>query len=121
MRKVNYVLLNAASNVNQTSGKIDTNQMVSISALANFTNGDEAGSVKWQASNDPCPDSIQPNTFTPTNWADVPNQSATITAGGSALLTITQCSYRWLRIVWTHTSGGAANKVVNVSIMGLSV
>jgi hypothetical protein len=121
MRKVNANIINARSDQSITSDKIDTNQVVSISFLANFTNGDEAGTIKIQASNDPCPDQYQPATFTPTNWCDVPNATATITSGSSALITIAQCTYRWLRVVYTLSGGGAAGKVINVNYMGLSV
>lgn len=121
MKKVNSTILSAASNASQTSSKIDSNQFVSVSFLINFTSGDEAGTVKVQASNDPNPDQYQPDTFTPSNWCDVPSQSAAITAGASALLTIANSSYRWLRVVYTRSGGGAADKVINVNMMALSV
>lgn len=121
MRKVNVNIISAPSNASITSGKIDANQLVSVSFLANFTNGDEAGTVKIQGSNDMNVDQYQPGTDTPINWCDIPTQSAAITAGASALLTINQCCYRWLRVVYTRTSGGAANKVINVNMFALSV
>ncbi len=104
MRNVNYNVLSAADNVNTTGGKVDSNQLVSASFHAYFGDANAAGTFKLQASNDPSTVRNLPADFTPTNWVDIPNQSAVIVAGASALLTITASAYRWLRAVYTNTA-----------------
>ncbi len=104
MRNINVSILAAADNASQTGGKVDSNQLVSASFHAYFGDIHAAGNFKIQASNDVSIIRNLPSEFTPTNWVDVPTQTATITAGSSALLTIANCAYRWLRAVYTNTA-----------------
>lgn len=100
---------------NATSSKIDTGQWLSASFQASFgADGAAAGTLKVQASNDPCPYGNQAKNFTPTNWTDVSGATATVTAGGSVLIPLTTVNYRWLRLVWTPT-GGAGTLTVNAN------
>lgn len=107
MRNVNKTVLSAADNQTTNGDQIDANQLVSASFQAYFGDTNAAGTLKLQASNDLYQDRYQASNFTVTNWVDIPNQVATITTGTSALLTIAQSSYRWLRAVFTATGTGA--------------
>lgn len=50
----------------------------------------------------------------PTNWSDVTSSSQAISGTpGKILYDVTECSYRWVRLVYTHTSGSAT---LNVTI-----
>ena|SRR5579859_5342950 len=114
MRKVNCAALAAVDTSSQNGAQLDTNQWVSASFHAVFGDSTAAGTVKLQASNDIFLDQYQPGNFTVTNWVDLPNQSATITSGAPAILTVAQCAYRWMRVVYTSTSGGSSTVTVNV-------
>lgn len=113
MRFVNCIALSAVDTASINGPKLDTNQWVSASFHAYFGDVTAVGTVKLQASNDEYSTGYAPDTFTPSNWVDIPSQSAAITAGVSALLTINQTAYRWIRVVYTHTSGGSSTVVVN--------
>lgn len=122
MKKVNVNVLLAASNASANGVQIDSNQLVSASFQAFFGNGDEAGTFKVQASNDIDTTASYINgDFVVTNWTDIPSQTASISSGATALLTVTVCSYRWMRVVYTRSGGGAANKNTTVNMFALSV
>lgn len=108
MRNVNCNVLSASDHLSTNGHTIDSNQLVSASFHVYFGDATAAGTFKLQASNDPFNDRpmFPPSGFEPTNWVDVPNQTASITAGASALLTIANCAYRWLRAVYLDTAAG---------------
>lgn len=111
MRYLNCNILSAADGDNRTGGKVDSNQLISASFHVYFGDALAAGTVKIQASNDEYTAQYLPSEFTPTNWVDIPNQSAVITVGGSVLLTIAQMSYRWIRAIYSNT-GFAAKRAI---------
>lgn len=121
MRNLNLTILSADDSVSQTSSLIDANQLIAISFHAFFGDASANGTVKVQASNDICNDRpmAQPSNFTPTNWVDIPNASATVASGASALITIPQCCYRWLQAVWTNSSGGSTKITVNIDALSI--
>lgn len=103
MRNLGETLISSASS--STSNAVDANQLVSASVQSSFSDTSAAGSVKLQASNDPAVGNR--GNFVPTNWTDIPNTSSTITSGGSALVTIANMAYGYIRAVWTNTVLGA--------------
>ena len=121
MKKVNKNIISAADTSTTVSAAIDTNQWVSASFAASFGGDTQAtGTFKLQASNDPAPegyDAIQSG-FTPTNWVDVPTQSASVTTGTSALLTISNMCYRWLRASFTPTAAAVQTVTVSADVAG---
>lgn len=119
MRNVCVNVLSQNDTGSHTGSKIDANQLISASFHTYFGDASANGTVKIQASNDPCPYGNLALDFTPTNWVDIPNASATITLGSSALITIAQMSYRWLRVVYTRSSGGSTT--INVDMDALSI
>ncbi len=106
MRNVNCNVLSAADNQSTAGDQIDSNQLVSASFQAVFGDSQAAGAFFLQASNDICNDRYQAQNFVVTNWVNIPNQSANITGGSSAILTIANMTYRWIRAVYTSTATG---------------
>lgn len=102
MRNVTTNVISAADNQNTNGTAINSNQLVSASFQAVFGDTQAAGTFKLQASNDY---ELSPS-FSPANWTDIPNQSASITSGGSALLTIGSMAYQWIRATYTSTATG---------------
>lgn len=119
MRNVNCNILSAVDTATQTGGKVDSNQLVSASFAVYFGDATADGTVKIQASNDVNNDRYQAAAFTPVNWVDIPNASASITSGSSAIITIANMSYRWIRAVYTRNSGGSTT--INVLMNALGV
>jgi len=121
MRYVNANILSAADNASQNGSAIDANQLISASFMAYFGDAGANGTLKIQASNDPynAKYNYPEGSFTPTNWVDIPNASASISSGGSAIITITGMCYRWIRAVYTRSSGGSST--INVNMDALSI
>ncbi len=119
MRKTNFTYFTGSDHSNQTGAAIDTNQTVSMSFQAFFGDTNAGGTFKLQASNDPKPGYTPgANPPVPTNWTDIPNQSATITSGASALLTIAQCAYAWVRATYTSTATGIQTIATRADVSG---
>jgi hypothetical protein len=98
---------------NLTSIVVDANQLLSISAQAIAT-GTIAGTLKMQVSNDLVTTPATP----PTNWTDVSGVSVAISGAGTALIPKTDLTYRWIRFVYTATSG-TGNLTVNIDALSL--
>ena len=67
--------------------------------------GAATGSIKMQASNDFAV-GLPREQFQPTNWNDV-GSSVSVTAAGSYLIPEIECSYEYIRLVYTSTTLGA--------------
>lgn len=106
MRNVNTNCLTSTINQSVTGNTLDTNQWVAASFHAYFSTAMAAGTLKLQASNDINTTQYNTQGFQPTNWVDIPNQSATITSGTSAILTVANSAYRWLRAIYTTSAAG---------------
>lgn len=119
MRNLQYAILPTTANLNSVnSSKCDANQLVSASFHVIFSGSDAAGTLTIQASNDPTGEGNTAANFTPTNWVDIPSASCTPTVAGSFLITIAQLTYRWVRVVWTRTSG-TGTVTVNMNALGI--
>lgn len=122
MKYVNSTVVTAHSDVSSFNGsKIDSSQLFQASFQAFFSTVTFGGTVKIQASNDPCADGMAPSSFSPTHWSDVPNATVTVTAGsaGTHIIAKFDTSYRWLRVVVTQTTPG--DGLVTVNMFGVSV
>jgi hypothetical protein len=119
MKYVNCNVLSASDASSQDGIVIESSQLFSASFQAYFGDDTAAGTVQIQASNDEFNAFYQPSVFTPTNWTNIPNASATVTAGASVLITLQYLSYRWMRAIYTSNSGGSTT--VNVTMMALSL
>ncbi len=119
MRNVNCTILSDSDTTSHNGTAVDSNQLVSASFQAIFGDVGANGTVKIQASNDTynARYNYPEGTFAPTNWVDVPNATATITSGSSGLITIANMSYRWIRAVYTRSSGGSTTITVNMNAL----
>lgn len=62
--------------------------------------GSPTGTFKVQVSNDQVNDGASV-----TNWSDYPSSSIAITTDGDLIYNISNLGYRWVRLVYTRTSG----------------
>lgn len=102
-----------------TSGKIDARQVYAFSAGIISSDNTNAGTLKFQASNEPCPYGNVAAAFTPAaaSWFDIPSASATIAAGATNKVAKTDACYAWIRAVWTP-SAGAGTLTVQLNTQG---
>lgn len=117
MRNLCLNVLSAADHLSTNGAQIDANQLVSASFHAYFSDTNTGGTFKLQASNDPS-NAGNLHDFTVTNWVDIPSQSATITSGASALLTIANMTYRWIRAVYVDTAAGIQHITTVADVAG---
>lgn len=98
---------------------IDLNQHVLYSMQAVFT-GAPAGTMKLQISNDMV--SVAPNGQSPEanviNWTDYTGSSVAVSAAGNFVWNALDVGYRWVRMVYTPSSGTG---VLNVTFCGKAV
>lgn len=123
MRNVNVVVLSGADTGSVNGNAVDANQLISGSFQAVFGDATAAGTLKIQASNDVAPvQYTSPSgvgVFTPSNWADIPSASASVTAGASVIISLAQMNYRWVRAVYTRTSGGSTTVTVSMNALSM--
>lgn len=120
MRNLCSTVLSALSSANTNGTQIDSNQLVSASFHIFFSDTSAAGTFKLQASNDPCAFGNIAKDFTVTNWVDIPSQTATISSGASAILTVPNMTYRWIRAVYANTAmTPIGNVTVNINALGI--
>jgi hypothetical protein len=119
MRQVNVNVLSAVDTASHNGAQIDSNQLYNISFQAVFGDTSAAGTFFIQGSNDVCPVGQGAQLFVVTNWTNIPNATSTITAGASALILIAPTCYRWLRAVYTRSSGGSSTINVNMFAQGV--
>lgn len=89
----------AASSVTTVPMILDDLKMYCIQAT--ISGADVAGTIKLQASVDNV------------TYLDVANSSVSITSSADQLWDVTICSYRYVRVVWTYSSGTG-----NIGILG---
>ncbi len=78
------------------------------------------GTFKVQASCDPGQPNAQAKTQQSadvTNWSDVANATAAITAAGTSRIDLSDMGYTWVRVVWTSTSG-TGSATIRASLKG---
>jgi hypothetical protein len=117
MRTSNETVLNAIENIGSVySAPVDCRFVLGASCQATFTDNTTTGILKLQASND---NASVVNGEQPTNWSDIPNSNATVSAGATTLTPITTApfAYQWLRVAWI-SSGGAGTITANLHTMG---
>lgn len=117
MRITNAVIATGANTGSVTGSAIDSNQL--YQASFQVVNGDvtAVGTVKIQMSNDVCTQNA--NNFTPTNWTDIASASVAVAAGVAANpIEIANMKYRWIRAVYTRTSGGSTTISVQMNAQG---
>lgn len=119
MKNLSCIVLSGSDSSNINGSQIDANQLVSASFQPIFGDVTAVGVVKIQMSNDICNEGYQSNQFIVTNWSDIPSATTAVTAGVCAPITLSQLSYRWMRSVYTSTSGGSTT--CTVSLFAISI
>lgn len=107
MRFDNTLIVNAGdASANITSNAISLESIYGFAMQAVFT-GTPTGTLKLQASCDPGSNPINASAIGSgiTNWTDVANSSTAISAAGTVLYNIDAAYYKWVRIVYTASSG----------------
>jgi hypothetical protein len=116
----NIIPASTVMNATINSQAIELQFLLWYSIQIVFT-GTPTGSFKLQASDDPVAASklkLGANgvpQFVPTNWTDLPNQSQSVVAAGSAIWNIPDVGYTFVRAVYTDTSGGSSTAIITVS------
>ena len=100
MRSFNEPVLNGAdASVNQNSVIVDC-QNLHLASCHVIMSGTAAGTVKLQASND------EPTTgLPPANFVDISGATVSVSAAGQFLSPKLDICYKYLRAVYTFTSG----------------
>ena len=91
-----------------STAAFDTSNIGSMSAQAVFSDGAAAGSLKFQASNDPAPPPA------PSHWSDV-GSAVVVAAGATSMLPELSITYRWVRVTFVSTGGAGT---ISVSVEG---
>lgn len=118
MRQESILILSGLSTTTTTGAAKDSSQLVNMTFQGYSTVADGDGTLKIQASNDPVPSGAMRSQFTPTNWVDIPNASASITSGGSALIILSNVAIGWVRAVYTKGVDGTGTYKVNMNGVG---
>jgi len=119
MKNVSCNVLSAVDTASHNGIQIDSNQLISASFQAVFGDITAAGTLQIQMSNDIFLESYQPSNFTVTNWTNIPSASASVSAGASVVILIPQVSFRWMRAIYTSSSGGSST--INVQMFAVSI
>jgi hypothetical protein len=118
MRTTCCTIATGANTGNVTGAAIDTSQLYQGSFQV--VNGDvtAVGTVKLQMSNDQALSANQAP-FVPTNWTDILSASIAVAAGVAANpIELSNMKYRWIRAVYTRTSGGSTTISVQMNAQG---
>lgn len=122
MRNFNGIALSGQENQSINGTQFDSNQWVSASFHAFFGDAQGTGTFKLQVSNDTGAQgsgyAAAQDSYAATNWVDIPSQTAAVTTGTSAILTVPNMSYRWIRAVWAATGLGIQTIVVHADVSG---
>lgn len=103
---------------------IDLNQTVMYSIQAVFS-GSPVGTLKLQISNDIVP--VAPVAGNPVgsnpaanvvNWTDYTGSSTAVSAAGNFVWNVFDVGYRWVRVVYTRSSGTGT---LNITYSGKSI
>lgn len=122
MRKNQTQLVSAVSmGASVTSIGLDLNQQVLGSISAIFS-GSPVGTFKLQISNDIVP--VNPSATNPVgsdpagavvNWTDYTGSSQAISASGDFTWNLLDIGYRWIRLVYTRSSGSGTLNVYSTT------
>ncbi len=78
------------------------------------------GTFKLQGSLDPDESNIILKNNAPVNWTDITSSPQTVSGTpGSILYDVTECSYRWVRVVYTASSGSSTVTDAQFNVKGV--
>lgn len=102
-------------NANLTSEAIPLPNIYGFAIQAVFT-GTPTGTFKLQASSDPFKYANAAQPQVPTNWTDIADSSAPVSAAGNYMWNFNGCFFEFVRLVYTDGSSGASTAVLNATI-----
>jgi|GEM_PF-2192117 len=114
MRTTNFPIQISGANFNlassQNSDPINCDYIDTLAIQAVLTGTSPTGTLKLQGSCDVGTRTLDnnPANNAVTNWTDVSGSSQAISATGNYMFNISDMSWKWLRVVWTFTSGTGA-------------
>jgi hypothetical protein len=116
MRNNNVILLSGAQAGSFTTAAYDLRNMVGYCIQVVMSGGSTpAGSLKLQGSADLAANG------TPTNWGDITQpQTSVVAIGGDGTTTYNYSNafYRFVRVVYTATSGSTLSTIVTINAKG---
>lgn len=117
MRDAQIQLFEAqATNANAQSAAVPIQQIFKISGQVITSAGAGInGSLQLQVSNDQAPAGNMGNAYVPTNWSNF-GSAVTVNAAGVQLIAAVDVCFRWLRAVFTDSSGGTSAATITVNI-----
>lgn len=126
MRQGNIVLTISRSPIANINSSFNTDAVNLISAYAysiqlTWASGSTpVGTFTLQGSNDSGDASPGQGTVQPINFTTISGSSQAISGNtGSILYDVPQCSYRWVRLVYTSNSGTATVTAANINVKGV--
>jgi hypothetical protein len=81
--------------------------------------GTPTGSLKLQCSNDEGAIETNIPNATITNWTDIAGSTQAISAAGNHTWNVQNCGYRWVRFVYTATSGSGTITSARFNVKGV--
>lgn len=107
MKYINKTILSATDDVSQNGAAIEADQLIAASFVFLFGDTDVAGTAKIQASNDPQAVQIPvPHAPSDASWKDIPNATASVTAGVAPLILVPVMSFKYIRAVFVQSAPG---------------
>lgn len=118
MRIITDVIANNVdASTSFNSGNIYIENCFSYSVQVVVT-GTVAGSLKLQASNDVINIQSDPDGSGVTNWTDITGSTQAISGAGNGIYNVSSSIYKWLRAVYTSSSG-TGNMTITVEAKGV--
>lgn len=115
------VSMSADMSANITSLGINLISIYAYSIQVSWSAGTSpVGTFTLQGSNDAGDNGSGQGVSQPTNWTTVTGSSQAISGTpGSILYDVVECSYRWVRLVYTATSGSATISAAVINVKGV--
>lgn len=107
-----------STGANQNSIPQWTDQIVRTS-FQTITTGTCAGTIQIQISDDKSV-GLPANQFVPTNWSNL-GTPTTVTIAGVYNTGYLECSYEYMRLVWTDTSSGTNTGTVQARMKSMAL
>lgn len=113
MNFTNLPLINSVlGNATIKSASLDTSFMFKLSGVVRATHASANGTMQLQASN-------VTGAPTESDWVNL-GSPATISGAGNTIIAQQDLSYRWIRAVYTDSSGGSATALITLSVFGFT-
>ena len=120
MRNSNSIILSGNNTGNIVGPVEDAGQIVSASFQVICGDVTANGTVKIQMSNDVNSYGAFQGSFQPTNWTDISGASVSVASGvASNPIVISQMCFRWIRAVYTRSSGGSSTLAVQINYLSV--